>query len=68
MSTTVGTCSICGGRVSIPSNWSATVPPTPTCESCGATKKQPHGPVIDMDDKNPKTLKQSYSTPETFRL
>jgi hypothetical protein len=43
----IGTCSLCGGRVSTPGIWMGVVPPTPTCESCGAVKAD-HGPVIDM--------------------
>lgn len=49
MNTTVGTCSICGGRVSVPAVWHGTVPPTPTCESCGAVKAD-HGPVVPMKE------------------
>ena len=49
MNVTIGTCSRCGGRVSIPSNWMATTPAIPKCEGCGASKANPHGPVIDMD-------------------
>lgn len=29
--------------------WLGTVPPIPTCETCGATMKEPHGPVIEME-------------------
>lgn len=47
MKQTIGTCSICGGRVTIESSWYATIPQTPTCEDCGATAAQ-HGPVIPM--------------------
>lgn len=46
MNRTVGTCSICGGRVSTPEAWYATVPPVPRCESCGATMSAPWGPII----------------------
>lgn len=42
---TIGTCSLCGGPVTVPSVWMGVVPPTPTCSSCGATA---HGPVIEM--------------------
>lgn len=45
--TTIGTCSICGGRVSVPTIYFSVVPPTPTCENCGATAL-PSGPVIPM--------------------
>lgn len=56
MNTTIGTCSICGGRVTVPTHWSATIPPTPTCESCGAVKAG-HGPVIQMTKRaDPKDL------------
>ena len=46
--TVIGTCSICGGAVTTPTAWSSVAPPVPTCTSCGAIKKQPYGPVIDM--------------------
>jgi hypothetical protein len=45
--TTIGTCSLCGGPVQVPSVWMGVVPPTPACASCGATAAQ-HGPVIPM--------------------
>jgi hypothetical protein len=45
--TVLGTCSNCGGRVTIPFHWMSVVPPVPTCESCGATAL-PNGPVIPM--------------------
>ena len=44
--TTIGTCSLCGGRVSLPMH---SVDQTPRCERCGAVPKTPHGPVIEMD-------------------
>lgn len=46
---TIGTCSLCGGAVTLPTVWLGIVPPTPTCSTCGATPKQAHGPVIDME-------------------
>lgn len=49
MTQTIGTCSNCGGRVSIPRAWLGINPPVPQCERCHATAKQPHGPVVDMD-------------------
>lgn len=54
----VGTCSICGGRVTIPDVWGAIIPPTPTCESCGAVAAQ-NGPIIPMTHIKYKT---TYST------
>lgn len=44
----VGTCSICGGAVTVPTVWSSVVPPVPSCTACGAVKKQSYGPVVDM--------------------
>lgn len=44
---TVGTCSICSGRVSIPWVWGGITPPIPTCERCGAEASS-FGPVIPM--------------------
>ena len=44
---TIGTCSICGGRVTVPHIWGGVTPPTPTCEQCGA-RAASHGPVIEM--------------------
>lgn len=45
---TLGTCSHCGGPVTVPYVWGGTIPPVPTCQICGAMKKNPYGPVIDM--------------------
>lgn len=49
MDTTVGTCGNCGGRVTVPESWYATIPPTPTCVRCGAAAKMTHGPVLPME-------------------
>lgn len=49
MNITIGTCSICGGPVVVSPPWhGGTAPSTPTCSNCGATRTQPHGPVIPM--------------------
>ena len=48
----VGTCSLCGGRVMVPQVYHSVVPPTPTCESCGATAAT-SGPVIPMVPRRP---------------
>lgn len=48
---TIGACSICGGRVTMPSYWLGIHPPTPECQSCGATKKQPYGPTVEMEPR-----------------
>ncbi len=44
----IGTCSFCGGAVTVPTVWAGVIPPTPTCASCGAIKKQSYGPVIEI--------------------
>ena len=41
----LGTCSECGGPVTMPSHM---VNPAPRCEKCGATADAPYGPVIPM--------------------
>lgn len=48
LGTRVGTCSICGGPVSVPSVWYGVTPPVPTCEHCGAVRQDSYGPVIPM--------------------
>lgn len=45
----VGTCSKCRGPVSVPALIGSVVPPVPTCQQCGAKKKSPYGPVVEMD-------------------
>lgn len=52
MKKTVGTCSSCGGRVTVPVAWMSVKPPRPSCESCGAYAKQDHGPVVPMEPKH----------------
>jgi hypothetical protein len=47
MNQTVGTCSICGGPVTVPLAWLGIHPPSPSCGRCGAVAAQ-HGPVIPM--------------------
>ena len=49
--TTIGTCSICSGPVTVPTIWHGVIPPTPTCRSCGAVKAADHGPVIKMEPR-----------------
>lgn len=50
----VGTCSICGGQVTVPSVWHSIIPPEPTCQSCGAVAAS-HGPVISMVKPAPRS-------------
>ena len=49
----LGTCSICGGAVTVPATWLGIHPPSPSCISCGATPVQPYGPVIPMRPRQP---------------
>lgn len=51
MNHTIGTCSLCGGRVTVPEHWYGVVPPTPECESCHATAAN-HGPTIPMKPRD----------------
>lgn len=53
---TVGTCGKCGGPVQVPELWSGTVPPVPTCSSCGARVKDAYGPVLPMETAAPESL------------
>ena len=46
---TIGTCSICGGAVTLPTFWWGVVPPTPECSKCGAHPKRAYGPTIEME-------------------
>jgi len=50
MRKSIGSCSLCGGRVYVPEHWMGVNPPVPTCEQCGAQAK-PFGPVIEMEPK-----------------
>lgn len=44
----IGSCSLCGGAVRVPAVWRGVIPPTPTCERCGAIAAQAQAPVIPM--------------------
>lgn len=44
----MGTCSICGGAVTVPAVWYGTRPPVPTCSQCHAVPANAHGPTIPM--------------------
>ena len=48
----IGTCSICSGPVVQETNEFSSnqyLAPRPYCKDCGARKKNPYGPVIDME-------------------
>ena len=60
--TVIGTCSLCGGPVTVPSPWLGILPPTPTCKQCGAVKSD-HGPTIEM--RPSKEIKKLITTDNT---
>jgi Zn ribbon nucleic-acid-binding protein len=48
----IGTCSLCGGRVTIFQFWASSEVQVAICERCGARERKPeHGPIIDMVPK-----------------
>lgn len=65
MTHTIGTCSKCGGPVTQPMYWGGPVPPVPSCSRCGATAKNPYGPVIEMDA--PKRTVSNVETPTPYK-
>jgi len=44
----IGTCSLCGGPVSVPTVWFGVNSPTPRCQQCGAIRSGGYGPTIPM--------------------
>lgn len=42
----IGTCSNCGGPVTVAT---FVINPVPTCKMCRATAKEPYGPVVQMN-------------------
>jgi hypothetical protein len=61
MNQIVGTCSICTGPVTVPKAWFGPSRPVPACESCGATARSPHGPVIDMQMTPRSPMQRAWS-------
>jgi hypothetical protein len=61
-----GTCSKCGGAVTTPDTWLGIRPPTPSCEGCGATKKQPHGPTVLMEPRRKPEARLGEALAEAF--
>lgn len=53
---TVGTCSLCGGRVALSRLWMSTEPQLPRCTSCGAYPEKPFGAVIPMKKRDSSEL------------
>lgn len=48
----IGTCSLCGGPVSVPAINGLPIKLKATCERCGAVEKEDYGPVIPMARPN----------------
>lgn len=44
----IGTCSLCGGAVTLPM---MSTHPVASCARCGAKPKTPYGPTVEMDPK-----------------
>lgn len=44
----IGTCSICGGPVTVPHIFFSVAPPIPQCQRCGAYAQENYGKVIPM--------------------
>jgi hypothetical protein len=64
---TVGTCSQCGGPVTVPSVWGGLEPPIPTCRRCGAQASTAYGPIIHTErpKQQPNTWSGPYSIDST---
>lgn len=47
---TIGTCSLCGGPVQVPTHWAHPDgrPPQAQCANCGAVAEESYGPTIPM--------------------
>lgn len=63
METIIGTCSRCGGPVSMPGFM---VNPVPYCKRCGAIARQPHGPIIPMVSSEQKAPVGTASLPADY--
>jgi hypothetical protein len=50
MNNVIGTCSLCGGPVVVPSMM---INPVALCSRCGAARKTSYGPVIPMEPPSP---------------
>jgi hypothetical protein len=60
---TIGSCSLCGGPVRVPTVWSSIFPPTPECFECHAVSSGGNGPVIPMRQAPPvRTYTDSMET------
>jgi hypothetical protein len=50
---TIGTCGLCGGRVTKAGVWYGVMPQRASCERCGAYVAENHGPVLPMERPYP---------------
>jgi hypothetical protein len=59
--TCIGRCSLCRGRVVVPTIWHGVIPPRPTCERCKAVASDNPDPVtiITMEQVQATTSNQS---------
>ena len=55
----IGTCSICGGDVTMPIIWYSIYPPRPTCNKCGAVAADERKPIIPMIEREEKVQRES---------
>ncbi len=62
----IGRCSECLGLVTVPEYWMGIYPPVPTCESCGARKKDDL-PIIDMDPP-PERRKMPWEVKDVVKI
>jgi len=65
--TIIGTCSLCGGPVTTPTAWMATIPAPRTCARCGAVSAEYHGPVIPMMPAPPTKIEIMSTLPAISR-
>ena len=56
----IGTCSECGGPVTVPQIWMGVHPPTPQCLSCHAIPENPFGPEIKMKKQSWSPCRELY--------
>lgn len=63
--TVVGSCSLCGGPVLVPTVWMSVQPAVPQCYRCGAVRADNHGPVIPMVPSPPHRITFGSTTDAT---
>ena len=65
---TIGTCSLCGGAVVVPTAFHSMNPPIPQCVRCKATPRHAHGPVIEMQPSPQRAATQQGELEAIARL